>query len=183
MPAIDVILNGAFDTRRFFAPDTQPIASIIGTDTAVRVGLQDGLTLAYTGTGLSFTGTVPTAGTITGVQVLRPDGSVLARMDLTLTPWLFAEITGSGPFDSYLANAHRQIYDFAMVQTIAGNTYFQGGNQADVLTTNGMVRPAPQRQYCRIAKAKGEKGCEPNLSLRLLLSASISARRCSTSWP
>jgi serralysin len=133
MPLIDVILNGAFDTRSFFAPDTTPITAITGTDTMVTVTLQGGLTLAYTGTGLQFTGTAPTAGQITKVQVLRPDGSEAARMDLTPAPWNFAEITTDAPFQSYLANPHRQLYDFPALQSFAGNTYFEGGNQADTL--------------------------------------------------
>jgi Ca2+-binding RTX toxin-like protein len=133
MPLIDVVLNGAFDTRNFFAPDTTLITTIEGTETLVRVSLAGGLTLAYTGTGLQFSGTMPTAGQITGVQVLRADGSELARMDLTLAPWNFAEITTNAPFQSYLANPHRQIYDFAALQSFAGNTYFQGGDQADQL--------------------------------------------------
>ncbi|MGL4319524.1 MAG: calcium-binding protein, partial [Paracoccaceae bacterium] len=135
MPNIDVQLYAAFDTRNFFAPSTSGIAAITGMDTSVEVLLQNGLIIVYTGTGLQFSGTQPTAGTVTGVQVLRADRAKLAEMDLTPAPWQFAEITGTGPLQSYLANAHQQVYDYPSLISVAGNAYFLGGNQADRLTT------------------------------------------------
>ncbi len=133
MPLVNVIISGAFDSRSFFAPATTPIASITGTDTLVQVTLQDGLTLAYTGTSLQFSGTTPMAGQITKVQVLRPDGGELARMDLTLAPWQFAEITTGQPLASYNANPHRMVYDFQTDPGPFGPIYFEGGDQADEL--------------------------------------------------
>ncbi|MFM2388825.1 MAG: hypothetical protein RLZZ437_380 [Pseudomonadota bacterium] len=131
MPLIDVIIKGAFDTRSFFAPATTPITAITGTDTLVQVTLQDGLTLAYAGTGLQFDGTTPIAGQITKVQVLRTDGVELASMDLTLAPWQFAEITTGAPLASYNANSHRSVYDFSTDFGGIGPIYFEGGDQAD----------------------------------------------------
>ncbi|MCU0800538.1 MAG: hypothetical protein MUD11_01975 [Rhodobacteraceae bacterium] len=137
MPQIDITILGAFDTRQFFAPATVAITAISGTATAVTVVLQSGLTLVYKGTALGFAGNTPLAGSVTGLDVLKPDGTVLASLNLTAAPWNFAEITTGGPFASYLASEATVLDLSALIPGGDSASFIETGNQSDFHTFLG----------------------------------------------
>jgi Ca2+-binding RTX toxin-like protein len=132
----DIVIFGAFDMRNFFAPASTAIATISGSDTEVRITLQDGTVLVYTGTGLTFSNGVPTGGVVTELSVLKADDTPLATILLTENPWNFADITTGIPSQNYLSTQHAvtDTLDPAL-GTTASNIF--GGNQADVLVTTG----------------------------------------------
>lgn len=131
-----VEIFGAFDMRLFFAPASAAIATITGSDTEVRVTLQTGTVLVYTGTGLTFAGAVPTGGQVTGLSVLRADDAPLARLILAQNPWNFAQITTDIPYQSYLA-VEKEIVDTLdrTLGTTASSLF--GGNQNDFILSSG----------------------------------------------
>jgi Ca2+-binding RTX toxin-like protein len=134
MPTSNITINGAFDTRQFFAPAGTAITTITGGAAMATVTLQSGLVLVYKGTGLGFTGATPTAGTVTGLDVLKADGSVLANLDLTQATWNFADITTGAPFTSYLATEHGVLDASALFPGGDSASFIQTGDQADFHT-------------------------------------------------
>ncbi len=128
---------GAFDTRTFFAPASTAIATITGGATVARVTLQNGTVLVYTGTGLSFGNGVPTGGIVTELSVLKADGTPLATIGLTQSPWNFADITTGISQQNYLAIGHGFLDTVDPALSNTASTIFGGNLDDQIILTGG----------------------------------------------
>ena len=116
--APDVQIFSSIGVSRFFAPASGRIAVMEGTATSVRVTMDFGIVVLYSGTGLTFSGTTPTGGTVDAVTVFnRTTGAVAGTLSLASVPWNFAEITTTKPYLSFLDTPH-------VIQDAIGNQHF-----------------------------------------------------------